>query len=399
MTNKRKAWAVMGVVFLASVAIAANRFKVPPVLPTLMAELGVDMVTGGWLVSISSIAGVALSIPAAVLLNRIGLKLTGIFALGCAIVGPIIGALAPSTEFLLLGGVAEGIGATLISVVAPAAISRWFKLEDRGLPMGIWAGWVPVGNVIMFNLAHPLADALGWRAVWWFGALFSFLALILFILVVTTPPEKEARAPVEPPPAKAFRQGLLNPTAWLLGLGFGTFGFCLLGYNSWAPTFLTETLRIDPAAASSYASLMFLAAIPANIVAGWMINRLKNRQYVLPVTFLVMGVLLFWSFRLSSAAVVMPYMIALGFISNFIPATSFTLAPETARDAASANMALAIMNVGSNAGALAGPPAIGAIVSGGNWSAGSTGLVIMAIAGTMLSWIISRKLEENDGSH
>ena len=399
MTNKRKAWAVMGVVFLASVAIAANRFKVPPVLPTLMAELGVDMVTGGWLVSISSIAGVALSIPAAVLLNRIGLKLTGIVALGCAVVGPIIGALAPSTEFLLLGGVAEGIGATLISVVAPAAISRWFKLEDRGLPMGIWAGWVPVGNVIMFNLAHPLAGALGWRAVWWFGALFSFLALILFILVVTTPPEKKTRAPVEPPPAQAFRRGLLNPTAWLLGLGFGTFGFCLLGYNSWAPTFLTETLRIDPAAASSYASLMFLAAIPANIVAGWMINRLRNRQYVLPVTFLVMGVLLFWSFRLSSSVVVMPYMIALGFISNFIPATSFTLAPETAPDAASANMALAIMNVGSNAGALAGPPAIGAIVSGGNWSAGSTGLVIVAIAGTMLSWIIARKLEENDGSH
>jgi nitrate/nitrite transporter NarK len=307
--------------------------------------------------------------------------------------------LAPSTEFLLLGGVAEGIGATLISVVAPAAISRWFKLEDRGLPMGIWAGWVPVGNVIMFNLAHPLAGALGWRAVWWFGALFSFIALILFILVMTTPPEKKTGAPVEPPPAQAFRRGLLNPTAWLLGLGFGTFGFCLLGYNSWAPTFLTETLRIDPAAASSYASLMFLAAIPANIVAGWMINRLRNRQYVLPVTFLVMGILLFWSFRLSSSVVVMPYMIALGFISNFIPATSFTLAPETAPDAASANMALAIMNVGSNAGALAGPPAIGAIVSGGNWSAGSTGLVIVATAGTMLSWIIARKLEENDGSH
>ena len=38
----------MIVVFVASVAVAANRFKVPPVLPVLMDELQVDMVTGGW---------------------------------------------------------------------------------------------------------------------------------------------------------------------------------------------------------------------------------------------------------------------------------------------------------------------------------------------------------------
>jgi predicted MFS family arabinose efflux permease len=137
---------------------------------------------------------------------------------------------------------------------------------------------------------------------------------------------------------------------------------------------------------------MFLAAIPANIVAGWLINRLKDRRYVLPVSFIIMGGLLFWSFRLSNPMIVAPYMIALGFISNFIPATSFTLAPETAPDAASANMALAIVNVGSNAGALAGPPAVGAILSGGNWAMGSIGLVIVAIVGTVLSWITSRKL-------
>lgn len=392
MTKKRKAWAVMIVVFLSSVAIAANRFKVPPVLPTLMAELQVDMVTGGWLMSVSSVAGILLSIPAALVLNRMGLKVTGIVALGCAVLGPVIGALSTSATPLLLAGAVEGISATLISVVAPAAISMWFKLEARGLPMGIWAGWVPVGNVLMFNLAHPIAGAMGWRAVWWFGALLALVALILFILVVKPPQKKEEQKPGGSPPPKAWGQGLFNPLAWLLGLGFGTFAFSLLGYNSWAPTFLTETLRIDPAVASSYASLMFLAAIPANAFAGWVINRLKNRHYVLPVSFVVMGGLLFWGFRLSNQAVVVPYMLALGFISNFIPATSFTLAPETASDAASANMALAVMNVGSNLGAIAGPPAVGAIVSGGNWAVGSTGLVIVTLVGTILSWITSRKL-------
>ena len=63
----------MVVVFVASIAVAANRFKVPPVLPVLMDELQVDMVTGGWLMSLSSVAGVILAIPTAFLLTRIGL--------------------------------------------------------------------------------------------------------------------------------------------------------------------------------------------------------------------------------------------------------------------------------------------------------------------------------------
>jgi predicted MFS family arabinose efflux permease len=398
LTDKRKAWLVMVVVFLASIAIATNRFKAPPVLPTLMAELQVDMVTGGWLVSASSVAGIFLSIPAAILLNRMGLKLTGLLALGCAILGPVVGALANGPAMLLTGGIIEGVGATLISVVAPVAISLWFPLEDRGLPMGIWAGWVPVGNVIAFNIAHPLADAFGWRSIWWFGAAFSFIALVLFALVVRPPSKKEVHAQKDVQFSRSFVQGLLNPSAWLLGLGFGTFAFGLLGYNSWAPTFLATTLDINPAVASSFASLMFLAAIPANIVAGWSINRIRRPHRLLPVAFILMGILFFWGFRLDNRAVIAPYMIALGFISNFIPTTIFTLAPETASDPASASLALGIVNVGSNIGANSGPPALGAILSGGNWQAGGTGLVIVTIVGTILSWCISKRLKRNDNS-
>ncbi len=397
MTNKRNAWLVMAVVFLSSVAIAANRFKPPPVLPTLMAELQVDMVTGGWLMSVSSIAGIFLSIPAALFLNRMGVKLAGVVALSCVIVGAVTGALANSAALLLLGGAIEGVGASLISVVAPAAISLCFELKDRGLPMGIWAAWVPVGNVIMFNVAHPLADAFGWRSIWWFGALLAFSATILFALLVNVP-QTGTRAPRDAPAPGAFSQGLLNPSAWLLGLGFGAFAFGLLGYNSWAPTFLTETLQIDPAIASAYASLMFLAAIPANIIAGWVINRMKNRHLLLPAAFLVMTIAVFWSFRLQHQAVVAPYMIVLGFVSNFIPTAIFTLAPETAADAKSASLALAVVNVGANLGTISGPPALGAILSGGNWQAGSTALVIVTFAGAMLSWYVSKRLRDDDYS-
>ena len=88
-------------VFLASIAVAANRFKVPPVMPTLMAGLGVDMVTAGWLMGVFSLAGIVLAIPAAFVVIRLGLKATGLVALSCALIGSMIGVIATTATMLL----------------------------------------------------------------------------------------------------------------------------------------------------------------------------------------------------------------------------------------------------------------------------------------------------------
>jgi predicted MFS family arabinose efflux permease len=392
LSDKQKAWLVMAVVFVASIAVAANRFKVPPVLPVLMDELHVDMVTGGWLMSLSSVAGIILAIPSAFLLTRIGLKLTGLVAMGCAVAGGAFGALATSASALLLGRVIEGVSVSLMVVLAPSAISLWFPPQERGLPMGIWATWVPIGNVLMFNLAYPLMNAFGWQSVWWFGVLMSAIALVLVALVVDSPSQTGSGASAAIAPTRDFGRNLLNPTSWLLALSFAIFGFSILGYNTWAPTYLTETLYMQPNAASFYASLMFVAAIPANILAGWLLNRLKDRYTLLPVAFLITTILFFWSFRLGSVSIVVPYMILLGLASNFVPTTTFTLAPETMPSVQIASLGLGIVIAGTNVGSLAGPPALGAVVSTSGWTAGSAFLVILMSVGTIVAWYVAKEL-------
>jgi MFS family permease len=287
------------------------------------------------------------------------------------------------------GRVIEGISLSLISVVAPAVISMWFEPQERGLPLGIWAVWIPIGNVITFNVAHPLLESFGWQAVWWFGALLAFVALVLFGLVVAAPPRPKQQEQIPP---DSFVRMLLNPSSWLLALVFGSFGFSLIGYNTWAASFLIDTLHIAAASASFYVSLMFLAAIPANIVAGWVLGRIENRYALLPAVFLIAGILFFWSFRLGSVSVVVPYMLALGFASNFIPTLTFTFAPETMPSIEFAGLALAIATVGSSLGSLIGPPVLGFILSTGNWTVGSTFLVMAMGVGTIASWFVSRRL-------
>jgi MFS family permease len=383
---------MMAVAFWASITVAINRFKVPPVMQTLLRELDIGMVTGGLLMSSVSVATILLAVPSAFLLTRLGPKTVGVLALGCSVIGSTIGALAPSITPLLLGRIVEGVGVGLIGVVAPAVISMWFPPATRGLPMGIWAAWVPVGNVIIFNLAHPLADSFDWRAVWWFGTAAALSALVIFGLVVTTPPHAKKEGRSATGREHSFGRMLFNPTAWLLGLAFATFAFSLLGYNTWAPSYLSENLGIDIAAANRYTSLMFLAAIPANVIAGWMMNRTRHRGRLLTGAFVVSTLLFVWSFSLPSAGVVIVYMAALGFATNFIPTSVFTLAPETMPTVRLAGLGLAMAMIGSGLGGLAGPPVLGSILSGGDWIKGSVSLVLVMALGTVVSVVAARRL-------
>lgn len=385
MTHRRRAWIVMFIAFVAGVAVTVNQFKVPPLLPTLLPAMGLDVASGGWLMSIFSVAAIGLSIPAAVLLGRVGYRRAGLAALGCVVAGSVVGAFAPGAALLLMGRAIEGVGVSIIAVVAPFLISVWFEPQERGLPMGIWAAWVPVGSVIAFNAAPVLEAALGWRSVWWFGALFALAAMLLFGLFAQQP----RRAPGAVVPPLVTTQALANPSSWLLALAFGAFAFGQLGYATWAPVYLSMSLLLPTTVASSYTSLLFLAGIVANVSAGWLMNHTAHRAGLPAAALAVTAALFWWGFRLVNPEMAVPYMLALGFVSNLIPTAVFTLAPETVKQPEVIGLAMAAINVVSNVGLFLGPPAIGAVVAGGQWAAGSGVLVLvtgMGLAAALLAW-------------
>lgn len=390
---KRKAWAVMLAAYLGGVAVALNQFKVPPVMQVLIDNLHVNMATGGWLMSVFSVAGVVLALPAALLLARLGPKASGLIALGCTILGSIVGALARGAAVMLAGRLVEGIGLGLIAVVAPAVISMWFRPQERGLPMGIWASWVPVGNFIMFNLANPIQGAFGWPGIWWFGAAFALIAFLVYGAVVSMPERVEGAGQGQDEAPVSLGQGLASINAWLLAAAFAGFNFSFIGYSTWAPSFLSQVHGAEPAAASFYASLPALALIPGGVIAGWVLDRTRNRRAVLATALIVAAVILIWCFKLGSISAVAPYMIGLGLIASFVPSSTFTLAPDTAPRPELAGMALGIVSLGQNLGMLIGPPLIGRAVAGGSWPAGTYPVVIAIVIALAAALLMRTKVE------
>lgn len=388
MSYKRQAWIILTVAFAAGVTTTVNQFKVPPVLPALAAELNLDAVAGGWLMSVFSVAAVVLSIPAALLLDRLGFKATGMVALGCVAAGSALGAMAPTATVLLAGRLVEGISIALIAVVAPALISRWFEPHELGLPMGIWATWVPAGSVIVLNVGPALQRALGWRSVWWAGALLALAILVPYALLARPPRPAAPEATTGQGGVVSRLTSAFSPGNWLLGLAFGSFAFAVISYSTWAPTYLAGVLGIPPATASSYASLIFVAGVVANLGAGWIMTRIRHGHALLAGALAATAVLFVWSFRLSTA-VVIPYLLAVGLVSNLVPTAVFTLAPETVRRPAMAGVAMAVLNVVANLGILLGPPLLGAAVGRGQWGL-ATGLLVavsaLGAAAALLAW-------------
>ena len=125
------AWVVLFAVYMASLAAPLNLFKVPPMLTTLADPSVFNLNQGlqGYLMSVFSIMGFILAIPAGFILKRFGIKLTVLCAVAALMIGSAIGALTSTVTQLFVGRFIEGAGMGLIMVSAPLAISLWFHAD------------------------------------------------------------------------------------------------------------------------------------------------------------------------------------------------------------------------------------------------------------------------------
>ena len=228
--SRRYAWIVMAALFIAAIAVPINQYKVPPVMPVLMDVFGLDLTMANLLMSIFSLSGFLLAIPAGIMVHSVGPKRSGLAAVGAVVLGAGLGALSGGAAALLASRRIEGLSFVLMMVAAPAIVSLWFSAEERGAPMGVFATWVPVGSMIVLNAAPALESAFGWQAVWWFGCLYGVMGFLVFWALVRVPPALAnpghggAGRTSGASTMSTVRSALANRNVWLLGLLSGPGG-------------------------------------------------------------------------------------------------------------------------------------------------------------------------------
>lgn len=300
-----RAWAVLAVTYLASIAAPMSQFKVPPMADSIIPQFiaaGIDPASVGTyfglLMTCMTIIGAVLAFPAAFICKRFGLKATVLFSDGCLAVGGAIAAIvgADNIPLLYTSRIIEGIGIGLVGVAAPTCVSIWFPERTRGRALGIWATWVPVGCVCMFLIAPYLAMATSYRVVFWATAIIAAIAFVAFALVFKYPEvdnfggDPNARKAQEAPQKMGFVESmklLNNKYIWLLGIVFFCFTFNTLGIvNTYYNTFMT--LHGFPSAlASNLTSIVTGFGIITAPLSGVIFDKLKREHK----RYLVAGIL------------------------------------------------------------------------------------------------------------
>jgi predicted MFS family arabinose efflux permease len=361
------AWVILAVTMLAGICAPFSQFKVPPVMPVLMETFHIDLTSAGMLMSIFAITGLIVALPAGLILQRFGLKISGLAASGCLLVGSVLGATANGYSTLFASRLIEGIGMGLIAVIGSAAISAWFPANRRGLPMGIWATWVSLGSLLIYMIAPPLEASNGWQSVWWLAASLTGAAMVVFALFFRLPQDSltdKHSVNLAAGMGKAIRQ----PGIWLLAIAFGCFNFAIIGViATYFPTYLKAVQGFDLTGASQITSIKMIVVIITAPLIGWMVDRIGSPRRIMLFSFLALAGFMALPFSISGW-MIPASMVLLGVLAGAIPTCTFASVPELVGQNAPAGIGMGVIMVGQNLGQLLGPVIFGWLVQSIGWT-------------------------------
>jgi len=384
-------WFILIIVLLTSIAAPLNQFKVPPVLPLLMDAFNQSAGRAGLLMSVFAVTGLILAIPAGFIFQRWGYRITGLIAIFSIILGAALGAFSKGMETMLASRLIEGAGMSFMSIVAPAVVALWFTAGLRGKAMGVWAIWVPLGSTIIFILAPPLVSRWNWQGVWWFACFYTVAVGMLYYFFIQTETGKfsDQNTLISPKGLRGrdLRGVLTHRELWLVSLLFCCFNFVFIAFITWAPTFLHQVQGASLAHASLVVSAAAMLGIVSCPTAGWVSDKIGSRKLVCVIPMFLIALLFPFSFSVSEK-MFLPLVIALGFIGGFVPTGVLSAAVEVVGDERLGGMAMAVIQIGQNAGMLLGPLVFGWVVeSWGGWQIAFWILAPMSAIGAIAGWI------------
>ncbi len=390
-------WFIFAVVLLASMAGPINFYKVPPLMPLLMATYHLSGAEAGFLMSIFALVGIALSIPSGIIVNTLGYKKAGILGLAWIATGSGLGAVSTGTMALLATRLMEGVGLNLMAIVAPTVIAAYFTGEKQSTAVGIWSVWYPLGSTIAFAAAPFIASQWGWRSVWWFGCFYAAAAGVLYFASVKSLPSHRAPVDREGEPAgrevPGGRQTLLNRDVWKLSVMFFAFAFVYVSFVTWTPTFLLQTKGVSLNYAAFAMSLFSVLSLVATPASGWVLGRVASAG---PMCAATMALFCAPATAICFAGVsyALPLLVIMGIFSSFPPVAIVAMAAKLMHEGKVSALAVSMVTVGQNTGIFLGPILFGrAMESAGAWTLAYTMYVPICFLGVVAALLLGGRRE------
>jgi MFS family permease len=269
-----------------------DRVVISAAVPSIQKEMGLSLVTMGWILAAFRWGYALFQIPGGWLGDRFGPRraLTGIVIWWSGFTSLTAASWnAPSMAvFRFLFGVGEA-GAFPI---ATRSLSRWMLPTERGYAQGITHAGSRLGAAFTPPIVVALIAAYGWRAPFFvFGALGLVWAGLWFWYYRDTPDEhrsvnseelelihtsigeRRKRTSSGVPWGGIFGARMV----WMLSAMYFCYGYCLAVYLDWFPKYLNSHRGFNLKEMGFYASLPLLAGVVGDFLGGWISDRWAHR--------------------------------------------------------------------------------------------------------------------------
>ena len=179
-------------------------------LPTMAADLGVDVPSISWVVTgfmVTQATLLALAGRAGDLYGRRRIFVLGVVVL-CA--ASVLCALAWNAPSLVAFRIVQAVGACAMAPTAYAYAAELFGPRERGTALGVMGGVLGLAPVLALNVAGVLVGTLGWRSVFWFSPVIGVFVLAGAALVLVELRPSEADRDFDIPGAALAAVGLFS---------------------------------------------------------------------------------------------------------------------------------------------------------------------------------------------
>lgn len=375
-----RAWVVATIAIIASILISANSNKLPATMSLVIPALGIDTGTAGNIMSLNGYVGFVLAFVAASIIMKFGTKKSTLMVLGCAVTGAVISAFATDYIVLVVGRLIEGVGYACIGTVVPVLFSEWFPPSKRGVPMGIFSVWVPLGSMFVMGTSgffFTEADPTSYHAVFWFVAALLAVITVVWAVAVRNPEvsylDLESGPNAEKPKVS---EGFKSLSCWVAMVAFAAFALgtaCVMNFET---LYMVQTMGMDQASANGMLNVANIAVVVGGIGIGFVMNAVKSnkgRLGILVACSAVLGACFAVAYTVSDALLV-PWLIVFGLSNGVVPAIFFTMVAEIAPRPALASVSSTLMSCGQCVGGILFG-IVGAVVTAAGWAA-CTGLLV-----------------------
>src|SRR4051812_26552364 len=216
-------------------------------LPVLTQELGVDISTTGWLLTIYMLIQTGMMLSFGRLGDLHGHKLVYVSGLAVFIVGSALSSVATTPVLLIATRAVTAFGSAAIWANSAAIMTHLFPSGQRGRVLGLQSMCVQLGNSCGPPLGGLVAGLLGWRAIFWVSIPVTLIALALSLRFVQRDEPVGRGQQFDLAGAALYVLGLM---AVLLGLNqghaLGWLSFAVLGCMAAGAALLAGFVWLEP---------------------------------------------------------------------------------------------------------------------------------------------------------